>query len=227
MKLRQERRGSEVPIARKYLLTSLLFCGICGTGLNGSAKRDRASAPLRRVYHCRVAGDTTRRHGCGGVTRNANALDWFVTETALFRLASPALAKLLGEPNGDSDAGLSSMLAERRHQQDRVHGLVDDYASGLLDRPQFSRAKATAEARLHEIDEQIEVTNRSRTARGLVPIGQTLRAAWDASESDSWRRSILSLVIERVVVHPGKQKPFVPGTRWRFAPELISIEWRV
>src|SRR5690349_21503792 len=56
------------PKARKYLLTGRVYCGKCGSSLNGETKHDHPDRPLRPVYHCRVHGDTQREGGCGGVT---------------------------------------------------------------------------------------------------------------------------------------------------------------
>ena len=228
MKLRQERRGSDVPIARKYLLTGLTFCGICGTPLNGSAKRDRASVPLRRVYHCRTAGDTTRRHGCGGATRNANALDDFISELVFFRLDTPALERLL-KRDDPTDDRLRQLLADRKAQQERLDGLADDYVTGLLTRQQVARATETGKAVLRGIAGEIDALNRQRASTGLVPVGETVRQAWKGSESDSWRQTLLGMLIERIVVNPGLSKPYYlarDGKRYRFAPELIDVRWR-
>jgi hypothetical protein len=42
-----------------------------------------------------------------------------------------------------------------------------------------------------------------------------------------WKRSLLQLVISRIVVKPGRAKPFylVNGKRMRFSPDLVDIVW--
>lgn len=213
---------------RKFLLTGLLRCGSCGHPLNGSTKRDRAGGPLRRVYMCRVQGDTTRAGGCGKVRRNADALDDFITEAVLYRLDTPALGRLLAEQTPE-DRKLSQLLSDRQAQQLRLDALVEDYATGLLSRQQLQRAKAAAERELGSLEAQIEALNRQRTATGLIPVGEPVRQAWERSESDNWRRTLLGMVIERVIVMPGITKPFFElrdGRRVRFDPSLIKIAWR-
>lgn len=73
--------------ARKYLLTGRVYCGKCGSSLNGETKRDQPGRPVRPVYHCRVQGETQRERGCGGVTINADALNWYIRESVFDHLA--------------------------------------------------------------------------------------------------------------------------------------------
>jgi hypothetical protein len=43
-----------------------------------------------------------------------------------------------------------------------------------------------------------------------------------------WKRSLLQLVISRIIIKPGSAKPFyvVNGKRMRFSPDLVDIVWR-
>lgn len=207
--------------ARKYLLTGLVYCGACGMPLNGATKRDHPGRPLRRTYHCRVQGDTKRGRGCGGVVRNADALDDWIKECVIYRLDSPALSELLSARTDDAE--LRGLLEARKAQSLRIEALVDDYATGLLTREQFAKAKTTAEAELGRIDREVERASKQRIGAGLVPAGQTVREAWDNSESDAWRRGLLSLVIKRIDVRPGVSKPRYK--QWRFDPSLIDVHW--
>lgn len=228
MRLRSEgKRQTVTPRGRKYLLTGLVYCGKCHMPLNGATKRDNPSRPLRRTYHCRCSGDTQRERGCGGVVRNADALEHFVKEVVLFRLDTPDLAALL-HANADSDVGISQLLADRTAHLLRIDGLVDDYATGLLTRDQLARAKATAESELARIEHEISQLSERRKATGLVSAGQTVRQAWDESNSDDWKRALMSLLIKRIDVKVGKTKPFYQmpdGSVARFDPSLIEIEW--
>lgn len=214
----RSKQGSPTP-SRRYLLTGIAFCGKCGKPLNGGTKRDKADRPLRRTYYCRVQGDTKREAGCGGVVRNADALEHFMRECVLYRIDTPELGQLLQADNGQ----MSQLLDQHAQLTARINQLVDDYAVGLLDRAQLQRAKATAEAALHDVQAQLD------KARGMsigLDAGQTVRQAW-LDNSDEWRRSLLSLLIKRIDVHVGKTKPFymADGTRYRFDPSLIGIMW--
>lgn len=225
MKLRRDRANS--PHGYTYLLTGLAYCGECGQSLNGSAKQDRPTAPKRRTYICRVQGDTQRKHGCGKVRRGAEALEHFITECVIFRLDSPELGKLLADKAVD-DGVLSALLEKRASQQQVIDALVDDYATGLLTRSEFARAKQAAQAELVRIEREISQQSRSTTASRLLPVGETVRQAI-ANMTTSQRRDVFSMLIERIVVEKSSLKPFyyIDGKTHRFDPESITIHWKV
>jgi len=172
--------------ARKYLLTGRLYCGKCGFSLNGETKRDQPGRPLRPVYHCRVQGDTQRIRGCGGVTVNASALDWYIRESVFSRLVPGQFADLLRDaaPNDDK---LKQLLDQRAAQQLRIGGLVDDYARGFLDRTELVRAKSTATAELSRIDGEIELLEACSRRTEDLTVEESFRRAWEANESIEWR----------------------------------------
>lgn len=214
-------------MAARYLLTGLATCGKCGVYLNGQMKRDRKDKPTRPMYICRSWGDTQKKHGCGGVRRNADALDAFIRDAVIFRLDSPELQKLLGRPAAHDDE-LAKLLTCRADHSERLNALVDDYATGLLDRAQFARAKVAAQTELDRIDREINAIGRSSHVSGLVSAGETVRQAWDKNGND-WRRELIKLLVESVEVRPGRTKPFyeVDGKRYRFDPSLITINWKI
>lgn len=221
MRLRREAHGSS-PVARKYLLTGLVFCGGCGMPLNGAQKRDRPERPVRRTYFCRVTGDTKRERGCGGVVRNADALEDWIVRCILYRLDSPDVLSLLG--NGSDDGELRELLTNKQAASQRLDVLVDDYATGLLNREQFARAKSAAEAELQRLEEKLA----SIGSRASLPSHGSIEDAWNNSESDEWRRQILRLLIKKIDVLPGITKPFYEtrdGRRMRFDPSLIDVSW--
>lgn len=217
-------KNSTTPRARRYLLTGIAYCGKCHEPLNGSKKKDRAYSKERRVYACMPRQN--RAH-CNGVARNADALDHYVTESLLAHLETPDLTKLLRRDNED-DGQLKNLLSIRETRKQRVTDLVDDYASGLLSRDQFARAKNTAEAELGKVEYEIASLNRKRTANGLVPAGASVREAWGNSDSDDWKRALTSLAIERVDVFPTKsRKRYVIDDVVRcFDPADVRIVWR-
>ena len=145
----------------------------------------------------------------------------------IYRLDSLELSELLAstfQKNGD----FRKLLEMRELLTKRITGFVDDYASGLLTRLELARAKQTAEAELARIEQEIRRLSTSETVTALVPAGQTIRQAWEASESMEWKRSLLRLVISKIIVNPGRAKPFyvVNGKRMRFSPDLVDVVWR-
>ncbi len=215
------------PKARKYLLTGRIYCGKCGSSLNGETKRDHPERPLRPVYHCRVQGDTQRDGGCGGVTVNADALNWYIRESVFDHIDPEEVAELLryDEPGDDK---LKKLLDQRAAQQFRLDGLVDDYASGLLDRAELSRAKAKAQVELSRINGEIELLDVRRRQTELLTVRESLRQAWEANESIGWRGALIDMVVERIDIFPGIGKPFVnvDGVTMRFDKDRVKIIWR-
>ena len=221
-------RNPNVPKARRYLLTGLVYCGGCGMPMNGMTKRDNPSRPIRRTYQCRVQGDAQKKHGCGGVTRNAEALEHWVGESVLAHLASSSVLDLLGATGSDRDV-IRGLMDDRQKQRDRINKLVDDYATtDILSRDQFERAKSTAEGELARIQSLLTRYTSSSAILSLLPSGKNASEAW-MSESEDWKRSLLSGLIERINVMPSVRKPFYTlpdGRLARFDPTAIEIEWR-
>ena len=216
------------PVGRKYLLTGLLHCGKCGMPLNGSTKQDKPDTPRRRIYGCRTEGTTQRRRGCGGVSVNADALDHWITEAVLYRMDTPDLEVLLKADDG-TDAALRDLLSARQAQKLRLDGLVQDYATGLLTREQLALAKPAGERELERLESEIDSLNRQRVGSGLVPVGQSLRHAWETNGTTEWRQSLLALVLVRIDINPSDKRPyyFIDGKRTRFDPSRVVPTWRV
>lgn len=220
----QKRPG--VPKARRYLLTGIAYCGACGMPLNGMTKRDKPTRPIRRTYQCRVQGDTQKNHGCGGVTRNADALEHWVRESVAAHLSSSSLLEMIGA-TGDEARLIREVISDREQQKSRNDQFVDDYATGLLTREQFERAKSTAESELDRLDKLLMRYASGNAILSMLPANRSFIDSWHEEDED-WRRSLLSGLIERVVVHAGITKPYydVDGKMARFDPSLIEIEWR-
>lgn len=222
------------PTNKKHLLTGILVCGKCGAFLNGATKRDPVALygkdkgkqkPLRPIYNCRVVGDAYKQAGCGGVTRNASALEHYIRELICYRLDTDELGSLLASPGADEK--LAKLVSDREVQASRQRVLLDDYTDGLIDRAEFARAKGRVEDRISEIDARIDEVRRSRISVSLNP-GETVREAW-AANPDGWRRELIGTLINKITVNVGKTKPlyYVDGVRMRFDPNLIEVDWKV
>jgi len=74
----------------------------------------------------------------------------------------------------------------------------------------------------------VSAAQQSRQAVNILRPGQTVREAWEANP-DSWRRQLLGLLIDRIEVLAGTDKPLMTlpdGRRVRFAPQLIRVAWK-
>lgn len=220
----RRRKAVCIPNSSKYLLTGVLTCGKCSAYLNGETKRDRDDRPNRRAYFCRSSGYTQRKGGCGGVVRDAVALEHFIREAVLFRLDSPLLGNLLnGSP--EMKGRLTELVEQRKAKELRRESLLDDYVDKTLTKAAYQRATERIDSQVHEID--IELEDIRRKSFNLdIGVGETVREAW-MTRPDGWRRELMSLLISEVIVNPGITKPFyyADGVRKRFDPNLIEIKW--
>lgn len=210
--------------APKYLLTGLLTCGKCGKSLNGMIKRDNPKRPLRPVYHCKQQGETTKYVGCGGVTRNADALEHWLFKCIEYRLDSAALARLI-EPSEKGE--LSTLLDEHQQAKLRKDELADMLADGEIDRAGYNRAVKRVDASLSDLQTQIDQVSAPGLPAALRA-GETFAHAWESSGPE-WKRSVISLLMEKITIQPSQRKPYYPmdnGTMARFDAEAVIIEWR-
>jgi site-specific DNA recombinase len=209
-------------LARSYLLTGLLYCGVCGQKLVARPRADK-----RRCYCCPTGVNFS---GCGKIRRLAEPVenlvreqlfaaldsrDWDTALQAAARTAEQGEAKereLLAKLKAD-DAALAA--AERAHFIER-----DPDGKPVLSRPRLLRVKQQLAASMEQTRRKLA---RAIGQQALVLFprgGQELRDAW-ASGGLSWRRAFLSTYIERVVL-----LPCLKG-RNRFDPAKVDIIWRV
>lgn len=215
------------PKSRKFLLTGMLECGLCGTSLIGNTAKQPRSGETYRIYRCRhQARRNPEDRGCGRVTRGAIPLEHFIKELIIYRLDSPQLADLLSAQDGSKQRA-QELLNKRALLEAKMNDLVDDYADGTLSKFEFRRAKQRAQEQLEAVQDQIAALHSSDTLEGLISAGQSVRAQWEA-ETDGWRRAVIDLLIEKIVVNAGKKLPRVKidGKTYYFDSELIDVVWK-
>jgi site-specific DNA recombinase len=205
---------------RSYLLTGIIECGACGNPLLGDSHPNRTGQEPKRRYGCRKGDNYGGYVGCGKVSRLAEPIEMLVSEAVLYRLESEDLAAALAPKTPD----VRPLLERYQFLQQRLQDLVQDYATGLLDRQQLAQAKGVVESEIGQIQAELSAT-QPRQVFSVVQASQEIKVAWE-HEGIEWRRNLISLLVEKVVVHPG-----YPGrSRWRdfvFDPHKIEIIWRV
>jgi site-specific DNA recombinase len=206
--------------ARTYLLTGLIYCRACGHPLLGDTHPNRTGQEPKRRYSCRKGNNYDTYIGCGKVSRLAEPIEMLVSEAVLYRLESEDLAGLLAPKEPD----IRPLLERYQLLQQRSQDLVQDYASGLLNRQQLAQAKNTVQTEIDKVQDELAAA-QSRQVLSMFEAGEPVRDAWERGGL-AWRRNLISLLVEKVVVHPG-----YPGrSRWRgfvFDPKKIEIHWRV
>jgi site-specific DNA recombinase len=204
---------------RTYLLTGLIFCGHedCGAPMIGQG------ANGVRKYGCR--GDQVVERRSFHLSRHAEPVEALVSEAVLRRFDSPPMAKEIARDDGEVEALQDRYL----EQKARLDQLVIDYGSGLLDREQLVLAKIAAEEALEGIKRKL-ARQEHNNVLASIPAGKSLRDAWKSADTD-WRRTLVALVVERVVILPGRPGEHRwkarDGRQWYFQPEHVRIVWRV
>jgi site-specific DNA recombinase len=203
--------GSRV---RRYLLTGFLACGRCGARLIAQPRMDGV-----RSYACAVGAG---RAGCGRTTRLAEPLEAYVRDMVMAALDSPAMVAALRAARGEaSETAVSDLLERLRADEAQLEDLGRDYADRLVTRKAFLAAQGRITDRLELTRRELSRLTQDQTAVTIPNSGgAALRTTWDAADLD-WRRALLALVLDRVVLHP-----CVRGRR-DFDPTRVELIWRV
>jgi site-specific DNA recombinase len=233
---------------RSYLLTGIIECGICGADGETHVKlypgamwgKQRIK---QRKYACKTLDHYGRQVGCGKIVRLADPVEALVSEAVLARFESEDLAALVAPEAPAELHELAAQLVEDRRRleqanQDRYRRADDPLR---LDRRDFARVRAEIEDAMESVQRRMARLEQGRTLAS-IPIGKTLREAWYAADL-GWRRTVLSLVVERVKLlpgHPGSRLwpteddehyedilKHYPDAPWRFDGSRVVISWKV
>lgn len=211
---------------RLHLLTGFTRCGKCGNTLTINAKQ-RRDGSYGRSFVCKSRDDAKQIIGCGGVSRNLEPVTDLITEAVLFRLDTDDLGRLI-HTTAEQSATMKRALSDQGIQRERLNEIMDRYSTGQLSFDEYQQAKTIATTRLGELTACVEEM-AARSTVGNLPVGQTIREAWE-SHNVEWRHRLLEILIDQVVILP---KPDVKGyyppkwKGWNFDISLIQVRWRV
>jgi site-specific DNA recombinase len=220
IKLRRQNMTGR-PSNRRYMLTGLVICKNCDNFMSGMTKRDgftiaRPEGRLRRTYQC--------AH-CKRMIVGSEPLAHFIGELVLYRLDSEELAKILAARS--SDEKLEEMMEDRSGLMKRRQMLLNDYADGTLTKLDLKHTLARVDSRLAALNKEID-TKTIVKFKPALKAGESLREAWE-SRPDGWKRQLIELLIEKIVIHKSSMKPFYKfdGKRTRFDAERVEVHWKV
>lgn len=218
----RDQLGMKRGVGRVHLLTGFVYCGECGNKLGiGKGNSNGKSA-----YRCNPQrSNEAVAHACGRVERQTGPVEHLVSAAILERLDSDAL--LVAVNQAQDDKGESAALVKQRQaQQRRLDDIIEDYASGLLKRPQFAAAKATAESALEATNRKLASLTYKHTLTG-IDLTKKLSETWQTATID-WKRSVIELLIDRIVINR-RERHFkrVYYENWYFDPSLVDIHWKV
>jgi DNA invertase Pin-like site-specific DNA recombinase len=200
------RKVSAVGRAPSYLLTGLVFCGVCGARMRGIRRSNGHVS-----YGCPDAADGGRR--C--VERRAAPVENLIV-TALFRaVENPNFHEAAADrPNGDPTRPHYERLAELTGELDVLDRRIGEAELaeelGRQPHPSAATLRRMLADREDESEQHRQAVSRLQHGRVVANVPRNLREQWPKLSLDR-QRAILAAVIERIEVHPqGRGKAFDP-----------------
>jgi site-specific DNA recombinase len=171
--LQPARRSNKGGVARKWLLSGLALCGVCGEPVRAGG----GEAGIHS-YRCRSMAHFMRR---------GEALDAYVEELVVAKLTD--LGSVGAVPSADETADVAELRDERAIIAQASAELMKAVETGRRTFDQIVEGLDRNDARVAEIDADIAAASKGAALSGLVGVDD-VRAAWDA----------LSLARKRAVV---------------------------
>src|SRR5581483_6741529 len=197
--------------ARRWLLSGIALCGVCGGPLVGTTTggKNKRSRP---VYRCRAAG----LH----VGRDAHALDAYISGLTVGFLERPdSIAELAAAMPAPDTASLHAEIAAIRAELD---GLADAAGQRQITTRMLLRSTEPLMADLEELETRLAAAERPAVLSPFA--GHKPAEVWEAMPLESRRAVVAELFT--VTVHPApKGRP----AGWRagmsyFHEESVQVE---
>jgi site-specific DNA recombinase len=200
-------RRTTTSSARRWLLSGIAECGVCG-------------APLRAVTLATTRGGspayTCSAHKC--VVRSAAQLDAYVSLVTKERLRRPDTRNLLRPAARRVD--LAALSAEETNLRTRLDELADNLD---LDERTVARRSKKMRERLDEIAQQKTAAGQGSVLGGIVDAPDP-GAAWEALDDLDRKRAVIRVLMTITVntTKKGRRKGWRPGESY-FDPESVLI----
>lgn len=207
--LRDPGRRTSYSTARRWMLSNIARCGVCGSTLRVSLlNTTRNGMP---AYVCKAGK-------CVG--RKAVELEQFVSALVVERLSRPDAIDLLQPASATVD--IAALRSEAAALQVRLDDLADDLD---IDERTMARRSAKLRERLAEVRERMAAAGRGNVLSGVAD-APDVAAAWAELHLDR-RRAIVDALMEVVVHRTRKGRP----SGWKlgesyFDPRTVEIIWK-
>jgi len=178
----------------------------------------------QRRYACKKWGRNGSRIGCCTVFRIADAVEQYVTEQVLYRFDSPQVAQALTPV--ENEERMMAVVQELAELQRRREQLAAEYAMGEHEKDDYNVMLRAIKAKFSAAEAEQKQLLSDKAKSLAVPTDGGLRQAWETASME-WRASVVKLVIDKVVIHPGRPggKRWPDKKGWAFDPELVEIVW--
>lgn len=195
---------------RRYLLTGLLRCGRCGSGMRGMPRTRGAD-----LYVC----PGPPHGGCSGTAVTADKADEVLRGLVLARLDAPELVMTKAGAAAAVALATGRLGAEAASWEVELDALGEKWAAGELSWAQWMALRRPLAALLAAATDGLVRLEALAELGHLVGRGRDLGRHWPSLEPGEQRR-IIAAAVERVVVLPA-QPP-----RQQFRPERLDVAWR-
>lgn len=192
---------------RKYLLSGILRCGVCGLGMSGRPKGD---VPR---YVCPNTPGTAH---CGKLATVAARTDEHVRDIVLVALATTDLTEQLRK-RAEVDPELPQAIADDENQLDE---LAEAWASKQITMSEWSSARRVIEGRLEDNKRRLAQVTETTPLLDLSGDYGQLVDRWENDLGVIERRAVVSCVLDHIVVAPAD-----PRKKWD--PERFEPVWRL
>ena len=202
------RRTNRTP--RRYPLTGLVRCGLCGAKMVARPRGDGA----RRYFCAKGPGFT----GCGRIAILSEPLEAFIAEAILYRLDTPDLQRaLVQQVTQDDEAdALQRQIDEARAD---LESLATTHGEGHITLAEWLAARKPIEVRIDQASRQMSRLTNTTALEGFVGNSEALRGQW-TSLPPSRQRAIVAALIDHITIDSA-----VRG-RNTFDPSRIDALWR-
>jgi DNA invertase Pin-like site-specific DNA recombinase len=201
-------RNTTASRARKWLLSGLAVCGMCGEPVRSNV----ATWGDRRVpsYTC------PQHH----VRRQAEALDAYIEAIVLERLSRPDARELLMPDQSGDVAALHAQDSGLRARLDELGRL---YGHGLIDALQLASGTASIRSQREEITAELAAAASGSVLAGVVDAVDP-EAVWNGLDL-SRRRAIVDVLLT-VTIKRTKRGGARRKGQTSFDSESVAIEWK-
>jgi site-specific DNA recombinase len=193
------RRGTTRASSRRYLLSGILTCAVCGHGLYARG---------HQRGHRYVCVKDPGKDGCGTVTIMAARADDEVRDRILTALDTPQfLAALITAAGGgqaaDDTSGKLRAIEARRDE------LAATWAAGDISRREWLTARDALNAAAGQLTAQLARTQHGRALAQFATMDGTVWDRWDTLTTGG-RRALIQSVTAAIPVRPATSRRWDP-----------------
>jgi hypothetical protein len=153
----------------------------------------------------------------------AEPFEEFIRSAVVKALDGPGLVQVLGSDGDDTGDEVKALEEIGRLQEQLEQAAADFYADDAVEsisRAEFFAARRVLENKIEEAKSRLGTKTHNRVLASLPSGRSALQLAWESADL-SWRRALVSAVIDQVEVGPA-----VRGRNY-FDADRLDIRWRV